>query len=114
MRYMLLLYGDETIWERATDEERSATYDRHRQFAQAVADLGGRIVGGDELEPSTTATTIRGDLVTDGPFVESREALGGFYIIEADDLDQMISIAKHCPVSTGVVEIRPIVDHSAA
>ena len=114
MRYMVLLYGDETVWERATAEERTATYDRHRQFAEAVAELGGRIAGGGELEPTATATSIRGDLITDGPFIEAKEALGGFYIIEARDLDHMLAMAKHCPASTGGVEIRPIVDHSAA
>ena len=113
MQYMLLIYGNEAAWESATADEKAAEYERHRRFAQAVAELGGKIAGGDELESTSTATTIRGDLVTDGPFIDTKEALGGFYIIEADDLDQMIAIARHCPSTTGGIEIRPIVDHSA-
>lgn len=113
MQYMLLIYGDEAAWEAATAEERAEEYGRHRRFAQAVAELGGKIVGGDELDSTSTATTLRGGVVTDGPFIDTKEALGGYYIIEADDLDQMISIAKSCPAQTGGVEIRPIVDHSA-
>ena len=112
MQYMVLIYGDEAAWENASADEKAAEYGRHRRFAQAVADLGGKIVGGDELDSTGTATSIRGDVVTDGPFIDSKEALGGYYIIEAADFDQMLAIAKHCPAQTGV-EIRPIVDHSA-
>lgn len=113
MQYMLLIYGDEAAWESATAEEKATEYERHRMFAQAVTDLGGKIVGGEELDSTSTATTLRGDLVTDGPFIDTKEVLGGFYIIEVDDLDQMIAIARHCPSTTGGIEIRPIVDHSA-
>lgn len=110
MQYMLLIYGDEAAWDALSQAEKEAVFTQHHQFAERVAELGGTIVGGGELQPTSTATTIRGDLVTDGPFLETREAFGGFYIIEAEDMDQILSIAKHCPASAeGGVEIRPIV-----
>jgi hypothetical protein len=89
--------------------------DAHNAFAKAVADLGGTIVGGDALAPSHSATSVRdGSAVTDGPFVETKEALGGFYLIEARDLDHILTIAKLCPAPAGGVEVRPIVDTSGA
>ena len=66
------------------------------------------ILGGNALQPTTTATSIRDDIVTDGPFVETKEALGGYYLIEATDLDQALAIAKLCPASVAAVEVRPI------
>jgi hypothetical protein len=113
MQYMLLIYADEAAWESATADEMTTHYRLHRQFGERVEELGGAVVLAAPLESTSTATTIRGDLVTDGPFVESREALGGFYIIEAPDLDQMLAMAKSCPVWSGGIEIRPIVDTSA-
>ena len=114
MQYMVLIYGDESAWENATVEEKEAGYGSHRRFAEAVAELGGQIINGAELEPTAMATSIRGDLIMDGPFLDSREVLGGFYLVEARDLDHMLSMAKHCPAHSGGVEVRPIVDHSAA
>ena len=113
MQYMLLIYGDEAAWESATADEKTAHYRLHRQFGERVEELGGTVVMAAPLDATSTATTIRGDLVTDGPFVESREVLGGFYIIEATDLDQMLAMAKHCPTKSGGIEIRPITDTSA-
>ncbi len=113
MQYMLLIYGDEAAWDFATAEEKTAHYRLHRQFGERVEELGGTVVMAAPLEATSTATTVRGDLVTDGPFVESREALGGFYIIEAADLDRMLAMARHCPAYSGGIEIRPITDTSA-
>ena len=73
---------------------------------------GGKILGGDALQPTSTATSIRDDVVTDGPFAETKEALGGFYLIEARDLDHALEIAKLCPAPFGGVEVRPIMDTS--
>jgi hypothetical protein len=84
----------------------------HTRFAQQVPEKGGKLLGGEALEPTATATTIRGDLVTDGPFVETKEALGGFYLVEARDLDHAIEIARLCPARFGGVEVRPIMDVS--
>jgi len=113
MQYMLLIYGDEAAWEATSTEGKTAHYRLHRQFGERVEELGGTVVMAAPLEPTSTATTIRGDLVTDGPLVESREALGGYYIIEAADLDRVLTMAKCCPAHSGGIEIRPITDISA-
>ena len=114
MQYMLLIYGDERSWDDATPEQKAVHYRRHRTFGEMVIELGGKIVSAAPLESTSTATSLRGDLITDGPFVETRETLGGFYIIEASDLDQVIGISRHCPVFSGGIEIRPLVDMSTA
>lgn len=108
MQYMLLIYGDEAAWDAATPEQKEAEYSLHRQFAGRVDELGGKVLGGAELKPGHTATPIRGDLISDGPFIDTKESLGGYYLIEADDLDQIIAIARNCPSSGGAVEIRPL------
>ena len=72
--------------------------------------MGGELLGGNALQPTGTATTIRGDVVTDGPFVETKEALGGYYLIEAKDLDHALEISKLCPAPYGGVEVRPIME----
>jgi hypothetical protein len=77
-----------------------------------VEQRGGKIVSGNALQPTSTATSIRGDVVTDGPFAETKEALGGYYLIEAPDLDHALDIAKLCPARFGGVEVRPIMDFS--
>jgi len=79
-----------------------------RERASQVTELGAKILGGNALQPTSTATTIRDDVVTDGPFIESKEALGGYYLIEANDLDQALAVAKLCPANQGGVEVRPI------
>ncbi|GAB3826002.1 YciI family protein [Dactylosporangium cerinum] len=111
-KYLVLIYGDEQRWDAETDAERAAKGDGHRAFNAAG---GSGVLGGHELEASSTATTLRGGgLITDGPFLESKEALGGFYVIEAADLDAAISLAGLLPELSsghGGVEIRPIVDH---
>jgi hypothetical protein len=86
----------------------------HGQFAQAVDQQGGKILGGEALQPTATATSIRNDgqAVTDGPFVAAREALGGFYLIEATDPEQALAFARQRPTPGGGVELRPIMDTS--
>ena len=80
----------------------------HNRFAEQVGEKGGKILGGRRAPADRTATTIRGDVVTDGPFAETKEALGGYYLIEARDLDHALEIAKLCPARFGGVEVRPI------
>jgi len=80
----------------------------HGRFAEQVGEHGGTIVDGRALLPTTTATTIRGDVVTDGPFAETKEALGGYYVVEVEDLDRALTIAKLCPAGAGGVEVRPV------
>jgi hypothetical protein len=110
MQYMLLIYGNDTEWEQRSEEERSAIYAEYGAVAQAPG-----IKGGAELQPATTATTVRvqnGDvLTTDGPFGETKEVLGGYFLFEADDLDAAIDIASRIPAARhGAVEVRPVVE----
>ena len=113
MQYMLLIYGDEAAWEATSAEAKSTHYRLHRQFGERVEKLGGTVVTAAPLDPTSTATSLRSDVVLDGPFIDSKEALGGFYILEATDLDHVLAMAKHCPVHSGGVEVRPITDISA-
>jgi hypothetical protein len=81
----------------------------HGQLPERIAEQGGRIVAGMALEPSATATAIRGDLVTDGPFMETKEGLAGVFVIEARDLDHALALAKLTPIMDGGVEVRPLI-----
>jgi hypothetical protein len=109
--YLILIFQNETdtepdpqMWQQAMEA--------HGRFAEQVVEQGGKILGGNALQPTSTATTIRGDVVTDGPFAETKEALGGYYLIEAADLDMALAIGKLCPAPDGGVEVRPILDTS--
>ena len=89
----------------------------HGEHPDRVAENGGRVVAGMALEPPSTATSVRGDVVTDAPFVETKEVLGGIYVLEARDLDHALALAKLTPIVDGGVEVRPllgfqVVDHS--
>jgi hypothetical protein len=122
MKYMLMLFQDRAFdekWDAMGPDERAAVYARFTEFDQRVAEIGGKVIGGNELGLIHTATTIRrpvldvttyGDevVVTDGPFAEVAEHLGGYIEIEARDLDHAIEIAKLAP--SGTTEIRPIVE----
>jgi hypothetical protein len=112
MEYALLIYGDEKTWSSWTEDEKRAHDGRHKRFAEGAGDA---IRGGKELELASGATTLRreGDdfSVTQGPFAETNEVLGGFVLIEAPDLDAAIAIAKQVPEN--VIEIRPIVPPSS-
>lgn len=112
-KYMILLYEDEAPYATFTPEDSERLMEAHARFTKQIAELGGSNLGGEALEPTSTATSIRGDVVTDGPFVETKEAFGGYYIIEARDLDHALSIAKLCPTPHGGVEVRPLMDLSA-
>jgi hypothetical protein len=110
-RYIFLIYGDESRYANATPEDWQQMMDAHNAWAHSVVEGGCTIVGGDALQPTATATSIRhsaaGDTVTtDGPFAETKEALGGFYLIEAPDLDVALKFAATLPGEG--VEVRPI------
>ena len=111
-QYAILIYEAESGYAEGGEEVWKEIGAAHSRFPGQVAEKGGKIIGGDALEPTATATSIRGDVVTDGPFAETKEALGGFYLIEARDLDHAIEIAKLCPARFGGVEVRPIMDTS--
>jgi hypothetical protein len=109
-QYLVLIYSNEASWA-TTDEAFSAkVMDGHNAFG---AKHGASLRGGEALEPTTTATSIRTDatgksVTTDGPFAETKEAIGGYYVVEADDLDAAIAIAKDIPAPFGGLEVRPI------
>ncbi len=109
-RYTVLIYEDEAQYATATPEVFAEIHQAHDDFAGKVEELGGKILGGDALQPSGTATSLRrgGSEVTDGPFAETKEVLGGFYLIEAPDLDVALAIGKACPARFGGVEVRPV------
>ncbi len=105
MQYLLMIYADET----STDPALTAEY---MTFTQDIV-KSGAFKAGDRLQPSTTATTVKirqgKTMITDGPFAESREQLGGYYLIEAKDLDEANAIAARIPgARTGAIEVRPI------
>jgi hypothetical protein len=105
--YLILIYGDEAPWETAGDELNQEVMAGHIAFAEK---WGDKIKGGKALQPTHTATSIRdGGAVTDGAFAEAKEALGGYYLVEAADLDEAIAIAKDVPTAFGGVEVRPVV-----
>ena len=81
----------------------------HGRLPARVAEAGGRIVAGMALEQTGSATSIRGDLVTDGPFIESKEALAGVFVLEARDLDHALALARMTPIVDGGVEVRPLI-----
>jgi hypothetical protein len=110
--YLILIYEDKDTVAEVTPERWQTAMEAHGRFAEQVTELGGKILGGNALEPVQTATSIRGDVVTDGPFVETKEVLGGYYLIEASDLDQALAFGRLCPAPGGGVEVRPIRDTS--
>ncbi|WP_163509815.1 YciI family protein [Fodinicola acaciae] len=106
-KYVFLLYGVEADWE-DTPENWEASMAQHAAFAEAVAAAGASIVGGEALTSTPQARTVRDHtLVTDGPFAETKEQLGAFYVIEAADLEQALALAKQVPET--VVEVRPVI-----
>ena len=114
MRYMMLIYSDESLAESATEEDWQRTLVAHRKFGQEATERG-MDPGGDALQPTSTAKTVRFDdnkpgLVIDGPFAETKEQLGGFYILTCESLDEAIEMAKKLPILQGSVEIRPVID----
>jgi hypothetical protein len=116
MRYMLLIYQDEKVWESHTEAERQQIYGEYRQLREELT-ANGKFLTGDQLQPANTADTVRvrdnQPLITDGPFTETREQLGGFFLIEAKDLAEANAIAARIPSAReGSIEVRPVVERS--
>ena len=112
MRYMLLIYDREADWMNLSEAEQGKLYGEYMAFTQDIK-KSGHHKAGDPLQPIATATTVRvrnGKAVTtDGPFAETREQLGGYYIVDAKDLDEATSIAARIPSARmGSIEVRPI------
>jgi hypothetical protein len=114
MEYLVLIYGDEAEWASWDETARGKVAAAHRRFAERCAEAGHKIVAGRELGPTADAKTLRratgGHAVTDGPFAETVEQLGGLYLIDADDVDSLIEFVRTNLVER-TIEIRPVVDN---
>jgi hypothetical protein len=112
MQYMCLIYDDETMWQTMPEDQRNAVLGEYGSFTQSIQE-SGNMVAGDALQPTSTATTVRvrdGEtLTTDGPFAETKEQLGGYYLVEAKDADEALAIAARIPSARyGSIEVRPV------
>ena len=112
MKYILLIYGNEAEMRTRTPEQMGSMLKEYGTFTESIRQ-NGNFVGGERLQPVSTATTVRvrdaKTLTTDGPFAETKEHLGGFYLVEAKDLDEATGIAARIPGARfGCVEVRPI------
>jgi hypothetical protein len=116
MKYMLALISEEGGLEDASPEEMKAVMDRWDEYTKRTV-RNGAFIAGEALQPSPTASTVtitEGEepVVSDGPFAESKEQLGGFYLLECEDLDEALDYAKRIPFRDGTVEVRPVMDFS--
>ena len=112
MQYLLLIYHSELDWENLSPTQQSTIYQEYRDLIQRLA-ATGKYIAGDELKPTTTATTVRlrdgHQTITDGPFAETKEQLAGYFLVNASDLDEAIAIAAQIPSARdGSIEIRPV------
>ncbi|HXB22103.1 MAG TPA: YciI family protein [Candidatus Solibacter sp.] len=113
MQYLLLIYDAESDWEKLRETEKQKIYQQYGELIQSLKQ-NGNYVGGHQLQPIATATTVRArggkQTMTDGPFAETKEQLGGYILVEAKDLDEATAIAGRIPtVQTGSIEVRPVV-----
>src|SRR5918992_4022921 len=112
MKYLCLIYENEKGWEQMPKDQADAVMGEYFAFTEGIRKTG-QYVGGDALHPTQTATTVRvrdgKTLTTDGPFAETKEQLGGYYLIEAEDLDAAVAVAARIPTArAGCVEVRPL------
>ena len=117
MKYLCLIYENEKNWETMPQSDAEAIMKEYFAFTEDIR-KNGKYVAGEALQPTPTATTVRvrnGKIsTTDGPFVETKEQLGGFYLIDATDLNDAIQVAARIPSARlGSIEVRPVVDFSA-
>jgi hypothetical protein len=117
MKYLLTLWGDESRYADVTPEQMAENMKHWDAYTNETKDAGA-FLGGEGLQPTATATTVEiqtsGEpIVTDGPFAETKEQLGGFYLLECDNLDDAIAWARKIPMPGGKVEVRPVMDYEA-
>lgn len=117
MKYMLLICDEEKAWAKLGEAEQRKIYAEYRQFGDQIKS-SGNYISGAQLQPTSAATSVRvrdgKRLVTDGPFAETREQLGGYYLVEATNLDEAIAIAARIPSARmGTIEVRPLVEVTA-
>ena len=112
MKYAILIYGDETAGANATPEHQQQVMDAWWGLEGELQKEEGLRLAGEALQPTSTATSVRvkdgKPTTTDGPFAETKEQLGGFYLLDCKDLDEAIEWAKKMPVGTGTLEVRPV------
>jgi hypothetical protein len=118
MKFLLTIYGEESGWGEASPEEIGQVMAAYEAFGRAAAEAGV-LVGGEGLQPTSTATTVRvrdnETLTTDGPFAETREQLGGYYLLDCSDLDDALGWAARIPgAQNGSVEVRPVMNYEGA
>ena len=118
MKYMLLIYHEEKAWGSHTEPERQEIYRQYRELIEELT-RDGKYLAGNQLQPSSTANSVRvrenKALITDGPFAETREQLGGFFLIDVKDLAEAKAIAARIPSAlTGTIEVRPVAEATAA
>jgi hypothetical protein len=118
MVYMLMIYSDEADWVHKSPEELAPTLEAHQALENDMR-AAGRFRGGGGLAPTSAATTVRfranKPTIMDGPFAETKEQFGGFYLVEAENLDEALAYAQRIPgVENRAVEVRPIMFHSSA
>ena len=114
MKYLCLIYSDENVWQQLSKAEMEKIMAEYREFTAGVQ-KSGQFVDGNRLQPKNAATTVRvrnGKLsTTDGPFAETKEQLGGYYMIEAKDLNEAIQVASRIPGARyGSIEVRPVAE----
>jgi hypothetical protein len=112
MQYLLLIYDAEKEWAKLSEADQGKMFGEYMEFTRSIKQ-SGHYIGGEALQPIATATTVRvrngKTVTTDGPFAETREQLGGYYLIEAKNLDDAIEVAARIPSSRiGSIEVRPI------
>ena len=116
MRFMLTLIGPEGGWEDITPEQMADEMKNWERFGQEAVEAGA-FIAGNGLQPTSAGKTVRGGrdeerVITDGPFAESKEQVGGFYLLECKDMDEALEWAKKVPIRGGAIEVRPVMDYA--
>jgi hypothetical protein len=116
-QYLITIPGDEAVWEARTDDDNRVVGNAHRDFVAALTARGHRVSAGGELTPLAQAKVVRrrdrGTILTDGPYAETKEQMGGFYLVESDDLDDLLEIVSALAMTEPVVEVRPVLQHTS-
>ena len=117
MQYLLMIYDEDKVWDTMPEAERNAVYAEYGAYTTALQESGA-LVGANQLQPTSTATTVSirdgEQLVTDGPFAETKEQLGGYYLIDVETVDEALEWAAKIPSARyGHIEVRPIVMRAA-
>jgi hypothetical protein len=117
VKYLAIIYNDESLYANASPEDIGAIFAAHGEFGEA-AGKAGVFLGGEGLQGTSTATTVRvrdGErMLTDGPYAETKEQIGGYYLLDCKDLDDALNWASQIPeAKTGAVEVRPVMDYAA-